>query len=254
MRIARPLLTIFLALALIGAVSPAAAGGLTTTRTAEARITYYAQHVYGGRLTNAQAAFARFERWLAKNPFAERRTYSFTRDVLEDSMLEEQGFVDTAYGFGYGACGAPSLLNQLVHTARFIDSDGTEKPLFEVRRWTRERNPTYGPFGAAIYVDPTGKRASDYRWRINPAYDGATPKIEISFQMTGDKSAEVLMTVTYTDEIGLPDGEPATKAKPTRKITPPQGLFGGELKNADNPDAAAPQKGDQPPADEESSK
>lgn len=246
MHIARPLLTVLLALALIGAVPQAAASGPTTARTAEARITYYAQHVYGGRLTNAQASFARLEQWLAKNPFTQRRTYSFTGDVLEDSMLEEQGFVDTIYGFGYGACGAPSLLNQLVHTARFIDSDGAEKPLFEVRRWNRERNPTYGPFGAAIYVDPTGERDSDYRWRINPAYDGTTPKIEITFEVTGNKSAHAVMIVTYADEISLPDGEPAAKPKPTRKITPPQGLFGGEVKNSDD---STPDKGDQPPAE-----
>lgn len=174
--------------------------GRTQRREAVATITYERKDVYAGRLSNSKAAFDLLQAFFDSNPFGKRITFSFLKDVLKSSMRRDQGFVNTPLGFGYGACGAPSLLNQLAHTAMFRDSDGQEKPLFEPRRWTRERNPTYGPHGVAIFLDPSGERSTDYRWRLNPAYDGPPPEIYIDFDERSPRSAVVTMTVIYADE------------------------------------------------------
>jgi hypothetical protein len=193
---------------------------LPYNRETSVTIIYEKQHVYGGRLDNAKAAFARLTTFFDADPFVRavaptgtephrtelaRQPFSFLRDVLRSSMLPKQGFVVTQFGFGYGACGAPSLLHELVNTAMFKDADGEEKSVFEPLAWVRERNPTYGRYGVAIYLDPdlAGKRTKDYRWRLNPAYDGPPPRITITFSddvATLPGGAQATMTMRYGDE------------------------------------------------------
>lgn len=189
---------------LVGSHTPSHAAAL---REHTVSIIYERQYVYGGRLINSKVAFEKLQEFFEGNPFAEQpyKTYSFLADVLKNTMLPRQGYVMTQYGFGYGACGAPSLLNELVATATFMDSDGTENPVFEAVAWTRERNPTYGPYGVAIYLDPEGKRTRDYRWRLNAAYDGPPPQITVSFEETGKDSAMVTLSMRYADELPRPE-------------------------------------------------
>src|SRR5512143_3902705 len=61
-------------------------------------ITYDRQQVYAGRLTNAKAAFAMLQRFLDTDPFAQKRNFSFLKDVLRGSMLPSQGYVMTMFG------------------------------------------------------------------------------------------------------------------------------------------------------------
>lgn len=165
-------------------------------------ITYQREQVYGGRLTNSKVAFGMLQKFFDTNPFVRRqKNFSFLMDALGSSMLPRQGYVMTMFGYGYGACGAPSLLNQLVNTAAFRDSDGREKPVFEVLVWKRENNRTYGAHGVAIFLDPAGKRTSDYKWRLNPSYDGPPPQLKITFIEIGQDEATVYMTMRYADEM-----------------------------------------------------
>ncbi|GAB4546330.1 MAG: hypothetical protein OHK0023_05750 [Anaerolineae bacterium] len=198
--------TLILVLVIILSAAPPvnAAENTSLHREISVRITYATENVYGGRLENALASFTKLQAFFDGTVYGEARSYSFLKDVLQGNMTEADGFVNTYYGFGYGACGAPSLLNHLVHEATYRDSDGTIKPVLEMRRWKRERNPTYGKYGAAIFLDPQGTRSSDYMWRINPDYDGQLPRIRIDFERTGESSATVTMTMMYTDEIANP--------------------------------------------------
>lgn len=164
-------------------------------------MTYDRKHVYAGRLTNAKAAFAMLQTFLDTDPFVQKRNFSFLKDVLRGSMLPSQGYVMTMFGYGYGACGAPSLLNQLVRTAMFRDNDGVEKPVFEALVWRRENSPTYQGYGVAILLDTKGGRSSDYIWRVNPAYDGPAPQISLTLDQTGPEAATITMTMHYADEI-----------------------------------------------------
>lgn len=181
-------------------------------RTHSVSFTYEVQHVYAGRLVNAQAAFAMLQGFFDSNPFRSGVTYSFLRDVLRNTMLPDQGYVMTMYGFGYGACGAPSLLNQLVRTAMFRDEDGVERPVFEALEWTRENSATYGRYGVAIFLDLTGPRSKDYVWRLNPAYDGPPPRITIAFDENDPDAIVVTMTMHYADEIAA-DPAPSQPAE-----------------------------------------
>jgi hypothetical protein len=164
-------------------------------------MTYDREQVYAGRLTNAKAAFAMLQTFLDTDPFGQKRNFSFLKDVLRGSMLPSEGYVMTMFGYGYGACGAPSLLNQLVRTAVFRDSDGVEKPVLEALVWRRENSPTYKGYGVAILLDTRGGRSSDYVWRVNPTYDGPAPQISITLSQTGPETATVTMTMHYADEI-----------------------------------------------------
>jgi hypothetical protein len=171
-------------------------------RTHTVSMTYDRKQVYAGRLTNAKAAFAMLQTFFDGQPFVQKRNFSFLKDVLRGSMLPSAGYVMTMFGYGYGACGAPSLLNQLVRTALFRDSDGLEKPVLEALVWRRENSPTYKGYGVAILLDTKGGRSSDYVWRVNPAYDGPAPQISITMTQTGPEAAVVTMTMHYADEIG----------------------------------------------------
>jgi hypothetical protein len=178
----------------------------TATRAETARqvisvsITYEVADVYAGRLENARAAFSALEAFFESEPFSERRTFSFLRDVLNNTMLPDDGFVMTAYGFGYGACGAPSLLNHLVQTATFRAADGSVQAVWQARAWTRERSRVYGRHGVAIYLDLTGARQKDYKWRLNPLYSGDAPRLWLAY----DDSTPGALTVTLTMEYDEP--------------------------------------------------
>ncbi|MCC7206751.1 MAG: hypothetical protein IT323_05565 [Anaerolineae bacterium] len=205
-----------LALIAVFAVAAPARAGSPLEREYSVSIMYEAEHTYAGRLANARAAFAMLQVFFDSDPFAPDDEYSFLRDVLRNTMLPEQGYVMTQYGFGYGACGAPSLLNHLARTAVFLDADGTEQPVFEVIQFTRERNPTYGRYGAAIFLDLTGPRSKDYVWRLNPAYDGPMPRITITIDDADPEKVTVTMTMRYGDEAALP----APTLTPTASRTP----------------------------------
>lgn len=199
----RRIAAIPLALVLLALAAPARAGS-PLEREYSVMITYEAEHSYAGRLANARAAFAMLQAFFDSDPFAPGEEYSFLSDVLKNTMLPDQGYVMTQYGFGYGACGASSLLNHLARTAAFRDADGTEQPVFEVLQFTRERSPTYGRYGAAIFLDLEGPRSKDYVWRLNPAYDGPAPRIHISIDDINSDQVIVTMTMRYADEAVLP--------------------------------------------------
>jgi hypothetical protein len=199
MRLNRITLSLIALLLLAVLVYPARASS-PLAREHSVSISYEAEHTYAGRLTNARAAFAMLQVFFDSDPFAPGEQYSFLSDVLKNTLLPEQGYVMTQYGFGYGACGAPSLLNQLARTATFRDSDGTEQPVFEVLEFTRERSPTYGRYGAAIFLDLTGPRSKDYVWRLNPAYNGPAPHIQIAVDDADPAHVTVTMSMRYADE------------------------------------------------------
>ncbi len=175
---------------LVGSIPPThAASEVSPLREVSVSFSYHPLQVYGGRLTNSKAAlvllyklFARFpsEPNLLKEPL------SFVNDVIGGKFHQKDGFVWTDYGYAYGTCGAASLLNQLARTALFRGSDGRMRPLFLVLKYTRERNPTYGTFGAADYV-----------WRLNPDYRGPVPRIAIRFHETKAGGGVVTMSMRY---------------------------------------------------------
>src|SRR3954453_6930921 len=85
---------------------------------------------YHNRLVNAQVAFKQLQVFFDKVDWQKKRQYSFIRDVMHRTVDPNEGYVDTPLGFGFGSCGASSLLNKMVKTAMFRDSDGKEKPVF----------------------------------------------------------------------------------------------------------------------------
>lgn len=174
---------------------------LELTRVYTASMTYPADN-YKGRLINAKAAFVQLQTFFDGTAMQPGTPYSFIHAVLHDTISPDAGYVMTEKGYGYGACGASSLLHNLVSNALFRDEDGIEKPLFEALSiWTWTGDPTYGPYGATIRVDPTGKHVKDYVWRLNPAYSGAAPTIKITFDEATNTAS---MTVSYADESAPP--------------------------------------------------
>ncbi len=161
---------------------------------------------YKNRLQNALAAVNQMQQFFDSVQWQQGQQYSFLRDIVHNSFRSEDGYVDTPLGFGYGSCGASSLLNKLVKTAKFRDKDGVEKPVFEsVLVWTWRGDKTYGKWGATIFIDPAGLKGhqtKDYVWRLNPAYSGPPPKLTTHFDMVGETDS---VTMEYADAIGAPD-------------------------------------------------
>jgi hypothetical protein len=194
---------------------PARADSPSLMRTQAVQMTYVRADNYKNRLINARAAFDQMQVFFDKVEFKRGFNYSFLRDVLHGSMMPSQGYVNTPKGYAYGACGATSVLNQLVQTATFRDSDGKEKPVFQtIMIWTWKGDKTYGKYGATIFLDPTGVKNKDYIWRLNPAYDGPPPKITGQFDMDAET---VYLTMTYADEPPRAVG----KAQPTQQPADP---------------------------------
>ncbi len=153
--------------------------------------------VYKNRLVNAQVTINLMQKFFDKVDWKKETQYSFLRDVMHNQVSADDGFVNTPLGFGYGSCGGSSLLNKLVVTSKFRDTDGTEKPVFlPVLIWTWRGDKTYGKWGATIFVDPSGVHTKDYIWKLNPAYNGMPPKISTHFDMQGET---VSITMQYSD-------------------------------------------------------
>src|SRR5258708_6212632 len=166
------------------------------TRTASVGFVYVS--TYKNRLVNAQTAVVQMQHFFETVTWERGRHYSFLRDVVHNDFRPDYGYVNTPLGFGFGSCGASSLLNKLVQTAMFRDSDGTEKHVFQtIMIWTWRGDKTYGKYGATIFLDPAGVHTRDYIWQINPAYDGPPPKIMTNFDMVAEK---VDITMEYGDE------------------------------------------------------
>jgi hypothetical protein len=187
------------------------------TRTYTVQMTYVRSDNYKNRLVNARAAFDQLQAFFDRVTFKRGVNYSFLHDVLHDNMTPEKGYVNTEKGYAFGACGASSLLNKLVQTATFRDKDGKVKPVFQaILVWTWKGDKTYGKYGATIYLDLTGKRINkDYVWRLNPAYDGPSPRITSQFDMD---AMTVSLTMSYADEVAEPASVQATPGKPTATL------------------------------------
>jgi len=199
----RNFLHISLLITLIGALmSPINTGAAPQPlRTVTVSFTYSPLNVYDGRLTNSKAAFTLLQKFLFTLPSRTAGKYSFVNDVIGGKFHERDGFVWTTYGYAYGTCGAASLLHQLIRAAFFIDANGHQQPLFEIVQYKREINPTYGRYGAAIFIDLDGKRTSDFVWRLNPDYHGPIPRIGIHFKNLKGGGAVVTMSARYADEL-----------------------------------------------------
>jgi len=170
---------------------------------------------YHNRLINAQASVAQLQQFLDTVHWEPRRQYSFLRDVMHNSVRPADGYVNTPLGFGYGSCGASTLLNKLVQTAMFRDKDDQEKPLFKtVMIWTWRGDRTYGKYGATIYVDPTGKHTRDYVWQLNPEYDGPPPLMTTHFDMQNET---VMISAHYGNWSGQASAESSTSS-PTQTV------------------------------------
>lgn len=174
------------------------------TRTHTETISFPAEDRDDGRLTNAQIAFQQMQAFLDSGQFQHGVDYSFNRDVLHDALARKLGYVTTKYGYGDGVNRAASLLNALVHQAKFWHSDGTEKPVFEqVQASPLKNDRTLGAYAVQIYLDPAGVQSYDYVWRLNEAYDGPPPRIAVNFDGSAAKAS---LTVTYADDIAAPSG------------------------------------------------
>lgn len=193
----RTLGTLIIALLLM-ATAARTAHAAQGTRIQRIEMSYVEADNYRNRLVNAEAAFDQLQTFFDKVQWQPGKSYSFLRMVLGGTFDPKFGYVMTEKGYAYGACGASSLLNQLVQTATFKDSSATEQPVFQtVVVWTWTGDKTYGEYGATIYLDTTGKRKTkDYVWKLNPAYRGVLPKITLGFDKT--KSTAHLM-MTYSD-------------------------------------------------------
>ncbi len=174
----------------------------------------YPEKNYRNRLVNAAAGFDQLQHFFDTVQWKPNFSYSFLRDVLHNSLKADAGFVMTEEGYGYGLCGASSLLNRFVQTATFQDGSGKEQPLFQaVLVWTWNGDPTYGKYGATVYLDNTGtKKNKDYVWILNPAYHGLAPQMMVHFTL---EDRTVKLTGTYSDSVATPTKIPST-ATPTK--------------------------------------
>jgi hypothetical protein len=163
------------------------------------------------RLTNAEVAFRQMQQFFDNVEFRQGVEYSFNRDVLRNSMARSQGFVAAAAGFGDGANSAASLLNVMVHQARFWDADGIEKPVFEQTNGKPVKNDkSLGMYAVAIFVNSGGGISLDYTWRLNPAYAGPPPRLTSQFDKA---TAKVSLTMTYANKIAPPVGAQLSPAR-----------------------------------------
>jgi hypothetical protein len=188
------------------------------TRTFSVSMTYPEVN-YKNRLVNAKVGFKKLQEFFSKVQWKPKAQYSFLRDVIHYNMQPSDGYVMTEKGYGFGLCGASSILNKLVQTATYLDGDGTEKPLFEtVLVWTWKGDPTYGKYGSTIFLgdSPSSKRNKDYVWTLNKAYNGVPPKLNIKYD---DQTRTVTLTATYSDESPDPTATPRINT-PTPTLKP----------------------------------
>ncbi|MCC7451406.1 MAG: hypothetical protein IT324_28620 [Anaerolineae bacterium] len=236
-------------------------------RTFSVQFTYVKADSYKNRLVNAKAAFDELQKFFQTVKMKPGYSYSFLRDVMRGSLLPDEGYVMSPLGYGFGACGASSLLNKLVQTATFRDADGKEKPVFQtIMVWTWNGDRTYEKYGATIYLDPEGAHTRDYIWKVNPAYTGPSPEVTIDFDLANET---VKMTMNYADKPmpevkkDVPTAAPTQAApapvtvKPVVKDEPPVVVNATpipptpapEVAMADKPDKDEPDTSDLKPAD-----
>src|SRR5258708_9655332 len=86
---------------------------------------------YQNRLVNSQATVNVMQKFFDSVQWKQDQQYSFLRDVVHNNFRPDDGFVGTPLGFAYGSCGASSLLNKVVKTTQFPDSDRLLKPVFQ---------------------------------------------------------------------------------------------------------------------------
>ncbi len=178
------------------------------SRTHTVTMTYVDNGSYPGRLTNAEVTFKQLQAFFDSVQFQHGIEYSFNRDVLGGQFAPSRGYINTQNGYGYGANGAASLLNNLVYNAAFWDSDGIEKPVFQrVKISVLRGDRTYSVYGVNVYPGVT-----DYVWRLNPAYDGSSPRGTIQFDAT---AGTAVITLSYADESSPPSRDLPLNAKGT---------------------------------------
>jgi hypothetical protein len=181
------------------------------TRVHTETITFRPESEDPARLVNAEVAFRQMQEFFDGVQFRQGVEYSFNRDVLRDSMARSQGYVPAVAGFGDGANSAASLLNVMVHQARFWDSDGIEKPVFEQTSGRLAKNDkSLGMYAVAIFVNSGGGLSLDYTWRLNPAYDGPPPRLTSRFDTAG---AKVSLSMTYANKVAPPVGAQLSPAR-----------------------------------------
>jgi len=174
----------------------------TFARTHTVTMTYVDEGTYPGRQTNAKVAFKALQTFFDKTPMQRGTPYSFINDVLHNTLTNEQGYIGTPNGFGYGTSGAASLLNNLIVNTAFWDTDGIEKPLLQkVRAAVLRGDRSYSVYGVNITVDSSGKNAQDFVWQLNPTYQGTPPTLTIVFDAS---AATVSMTANYFDQSAPP--------------------------------------------------
>jgi hypothetical protein len=181
---------------------PTRAADLTRTHTES--MSFAGQHDDPARLVNTQVALKQLQRFFDNVQFQPGVEYSFIHDVLQDSLSHSRGFVETRSGsFGNGISSVASLLNALVHQARFWDKNGTPQTVFEeVNAKSVKNDSAIGAYSVLIFLDPGNVRSYDYVWRLNPTYSGPPPRIVARFDETTYTAS---LTVTYADQTPPPE-------------------------------------------------
>lgn len=175
-------------------------------RTHTVTLTFVDNASYPGRLTNAGIGFKQLQTFFDTVQFKHDVNYSFNNDVLGGQLLPSRGYISTPNGYGYGVNGAASLLNNLVYNAAFWDRDGIEKPVFQrVHVSILRLDRSYTVYGVNVFPGQT-----DYIWRLNPAYDGPSPRAAITFDAN---AATAAITLNYADEIMPPSRDLPLTAK-----------------------------------------
>jgi hypothetical protein len=178
------------------------------TRQTTRAFTFVDNAQYPGRLQNATTSFRQLQVFFDTVQWTRGVEYSFIKDVLEVPISPRADYLDTPNGYAYGQNAGAVLLNMLVYNAAFWDVNGIEKPLFlrikfDIQRFDR----SYDVYGVTIR-----KPAQDYVWRLNPAYDGAAPRIRISFDATAQTPVAAI-SADYEDEQTPPSRKLSLKEK-----------------------------------------
>jgi hypothetical protein len=199
----RPATLVLISLALLlNSLGPNPAHGapahqIGLPRTSSIVLRFVDNDLYPGRLTNFGIALRQLQTFFNKVSWEKGATYSFLNDVLTIDLKPPAPYVDTPNGFGYGINGAAVLMNKMILNTAFWDIDGIEKPVFlRVQYEALRLDRTYDVYGVNLR-----RPATDYTWRLNPAYDGTPPRIAIGFDEAGARAS---MTVDYDDEATPP--------------------------------------------------
>jgi hypothetical protein len=111
---------------------------------------------------------------------------------IERLFTTTRYFPGKLYAFNRSFGDMVSALNVLAHRAYFWDSDGVERPLFEIARFTPVKNDHV--FGA--YAVSTTPNAQELVWRVSSYYNGIAPRILSHLDGT-----RLSLSVSYSNEI-----------------------------------------------------